>query len=1367
MARAGQAAGGLLTGAVVRRRARSALRQRTRSLRAIFTGLEGHPSSRQDRQWLVENGRLIATTVKDVQQLIAAAGRLPAIGQPYHDLRVCRIAATFLDQVQWEYDEELCAAFLQGVQRQSDLALDEIWAVRTALQLCLLERLVSVVTTGEGEIPTVINSLRTLAQGQWKTLFARLNPVDPVLSQDPSGDYDSMEEESRETYRRVVTELASGSKVPERDVAVAAVALAQTFALQGATGRAAERRCHVGYYLVAQGVSLLRRRIGYRFTVRELVVNVLREHPTAFYLTATGIVTTALVGAAAYAIGWSAYAAFVAVLMVMPAMQAAIELVNTLVSNLIPPRPLPKLDFSDGVPEDCATLVAVPALLIDERHVRELVMDMEIRYLGNRDRNVMFALVTNARDSRERPREGEDVLRLAERLVNELNARYGLDGHTPFYLLHRFRAFNASEGRWIGWERKRGKLLDLNQLLRGARDRFPVKVGSLVALRRARFVIVLDSDTELPRDAARRLIGTIAHPLNRAVLDPATNTVIEGYGILQPRVSVSTGSAARSWLASLYSGETGFDIYTRAVSDVYQDLFGEGIFTGKGIYEIDVFRKALERRFPSNTLLSHDLIEGLFARAGLVSDIEVVDDYPSHFSAYSRRRHRWMRGDWQILRWLWNRIPDGQAQAVVNPLSVIARWKILDNLRRTLLAPSTVVLLLAVWFVLPVPLRWSAAAAAMLLAATYGNLVLSATRAPWWTPAFLPWAAATATGFWRAHVIVAVHLTYLLHDALLSVDAILRALVRMFLTGRRLLEWETAAEASRRSRGSTDVYLRWSPLVAAVLTALLAGLRPEALAAAAPVLMPWMAAGAVARWLNRPPRRAAGECEDEDVTFLRSHALKTWRYFATFSHGRNNWLIPDSVLPDGVAEERVSPTNVAMLLNARVAAVQLGYLTVPEFVVQTRRTLATLQRLPRYRGHFLNWYNGETLDVMAPRFVSTVDSGNLAAALWSLKQAARTLTVAPPADDVLWAGITDVARQLGDDADPGAQALSERVLRTQPHWRQSLRELEALALGHAASISEDAGDVAIELLTRLRYARIWCEVGTSPPLIAALNGIARVAHDLVEAMDFGFLYDSQRKVLSVGADVTTGRVEESAYDLLASEARMAAFVAIAKGDVPQESWAHLGRAHVRTEDERVLLSWTGTLFEYLMPALWVRHLPRTLMYDSMRAAVAAQRKYAERRGIPWGFSESQFVSGDGIGYGPCGMPELALKPVDEATVVVSPYSSWLALLVDRRSALLNLRRLVAAGGVGTYGFFEAIDYSQAMPAVVRSWMAHHQGMSLLAAAEILCGHPLQNAFHAEPQVRATERLLEERLPRTVMPDKPQAPCVVWPEESAA
>jgi cyclic beta-1,2-glucan synthetase len=914
---------------------------------------------------------------------------------------------------------------------------------------------------------------------------------------------------------------------------------------------------------------------------------------------------------------------------------------------------------------------------------------MEIRYLANRDPNLYFALVTDSPDSDQLNDERDRLVDVCRDLIEGLNRQYQSEGRSPLFMLHRHRAYNECEGRWMGWERKRGKLLDLNQLLRGGFDAFPVKVGDLPVLPRVRYVITLDSDTQLPRDSAAKLIGTLAHPLNQAVVDPASRMVVEGYGILQPRIGISIQSASRSRLAALYSGQTGFDIYTRAVSDVYQDLFGEGIFTGKGIYEVDALNEVLHQRFPDNALLSHDLIEGAYARVALVSDIELIDDYPSHFSAYSRRKHRWVRGDWQILRWVQARVPDYHGSLIPNPIPVISHWKIVDNLRRSLLEPSLVLLFLGAWFYLPgPPWFWTLATVLLLFIPAYWGILFALGRAPRGPRALVIWARDTARAFVKGNLSALLSLVFLFHQALLSIDAIVRSMLRVFITGRRLLEWETAAEAESAAgrKATVDTYLEWTPWIAIVIAAALWFTRPDSFPAAAPVLALWFASRAISRWLNRRPRTKNCELSSADKQFLGDSAERIYRYFHDWSSEASNWLIPDSVREDGAAELRLSPTNLAMLLNARVAAVHLGLCSVAEFAYQTRQTLDRVAALPKHRGHLYNWYDILTLQPMPPRFVSTVDSGNLAASLWTLKQAA-----------------------LAFAADP--------------HNRNDM----------TAEMADD------------------------------LRGVAETCETLVREMDFKFLYQLRKKALSVGYDASSDRLEPSCYDLLASEARIAVFIAIAKGDIPQEAWFHLGRAHTLFRGERILLSWTGTMFEYLMPVLWMKQYPGTILDRSMKSVVRAQREYARRKGVPWGISECGCMGETqcGYGYAPFGIPDIAMKRATAAKLVISPYSSFLAACVDPAPAIHNLRRMETYDWKGRYGFYEAIDYSRAGGEVVRSWMAHHQGMSLLAIVNLLFDNPMQRYFHSEPHVLATELLLHERVPAASLaePDAPPLPAL--------
>lgn len=1245
-------------------------------------------ASREAIRLLYDNLRLIRTAEKEAREFALGARRIPLVR---HDsgarrARVAAIAAAYLDRAQNRFSEETCAAFLDGYQDVALLEMGELWAMKPALVRELLDRLAA----SSDSWPVLLTSLRQVGEFAWKDLVEGVNRIDRVLRDDPAGAYASMDFDSRDRYRAIVADLAQRCPASERQVAETALLMARQ-ADAGCDGsRAARRRSHVGYYLLDRGLAELQASIGYRATVRERIRHTVLENPSAWYLVAIEIFTFVVV--AIMLAGVNSLTPLFAglVLLLLPATQAAVTLANGLATSLVRPRTLPRLDFSKGVPEDCATMVVVPTLLLNEPQARDLVLDLEIRFLANRDPRIYYALLTDCPDSDVPIDERDKLVDVCSALIENLNRRYA---GSPFLLLHRHRVYNEKEGRWLGWERKRGKLLDFNRLLRGGFDSFPEKVGDISILPRIRYVITLDTDTQLPRDTAVKLIGTLAHPLNRAVVNPRTHMVVEGYGILQPRIGISIRSAVRSRLAAIYSGETGFDIYTRAVSDVYQDLFGEGIFTGKGIYEVDVLRDVLEHRFPENALLSHDLIEGAYARTALVSDIELIDDYPSHFSAYNRRKHRWVRGDWQTLRWLASRVPDRNLRPAPNPISLISRWKIFDNLRRSLQESSLVLLLLCAWFVLPGRAAyWTGAATAMPFLTACWTLVFALLRAPTRASGVNPWIRQSVHTFEDACASAALTVVFLLHQALISIDAIVRSILRMFVTGRKLLEWETAAEAgSNHRRNKVDMYLIWTPVISLAIGVLVWRFRPAALHPAIPILALWAASWPISAWLNRPLRTSSRALRREDAKWLRGYGERMCRFFHDWSSPASNWMIPDYVREDGEAVMTLSPTNLGLLLDARVAAVHFGSLTLAEFAFQTTETLDRVAQMSKHRGHLLNWYDVATLQPVAPLFVSTVDSGNLAASLWTLKQAALAFAV-------------------------------------ESRW------------SHAVT----------------------------PEVRAQLDRIAETCDSLVRDMDFRFLYNRRRKALSIGYDVAAGRVDKSYYDLLASEARIAAFVAIAKGDIPQEAWFHLGRAHTLLEGESTLVSWTGTMFEYLMPALWMRHYPGTICHHSIRGVVKAQREYARRKGVPWGISESACIGPDGKeGYGAFGIPELAMKYREFDALVVSPYSVFLAAAADPAGAVKNLRQMEEFGWTGRYGFYEAVDYTRGGARPIRNWMAHHQGMSLLAACNLLFDHPMQRYFHAEPHVMATELVLHERLPVGLQPDKEEKVAALVPAPAPA
>src|SRR5256885_5625288 len=958
--------------------------------------------------WLYDSVRLLYTEVQNVGPSLKPDARIAHVRTPSGASlpRVLALAEQFLEVVSYDFNEQELTLFLDVFQQTTPLNLRELWALGPALRLVLLEqiaergqRLLGNPLDDSTGVGACVRSLRDVVQSSWKDVIEPLMAIDHVLCQDPAKAYAQMDFESREFYRKRVANLAKYSDMSEMEVAKAVVALAEEAPRRSYEDsriqydpRTALRQSHVGYYLIDKGQPLIHQKARFRPPFIQKIQMLVRKHPDEFFLTSIHLLTLVLMSAAVIFLT-DANTSLSLILdsmlfLFLPSSQTAVQLMNYLVTSLLPAEILPKLDFSDGVPDDCVTMVAVPTLLLNEQQVRDLVENLEVRYLGNHDSHIHFALLTDLPDSREPAREDNPLVVLCSELIRELNAKYASQNSGSFYLFHRHRAYNPREKSWMGWERKRGKLLDLNKLLRGQYDSFPVKVGDLSILPKVRFVITLDSDTELPRGTAQRLIGTLAHPLNQAIVDPEKNIVVAGYGILQPRVRVSVQSASRSRLANIYSGQTGFDIYTRAVSDVYQDLYCEGIFAGKGIYEVAVVQRVLEHRFPQNALLSHDLIEGAYARAGLVTDIEVVEDYPSHYSAYNRRKHRWLRGDWQITGWLLPHVPDETGRKVRNPISLVSQWKILDNLRRSLVEPATFLLFALSWLTLPVSARnWTISAICILFVPVWFEFFFALIRSI--AERKLVIVRDALRTLFIANFNVFLNLVFLAHQMLVSMDAVVRTLVRRMFTRQRLLEWETAAEAEigGHKRTPVDIYLDWIPLIVVCLAGLVYFVRRPAFFSALPILVLWASSKAVSVWLNRPPQLYRSEVSDKDKQFLRTAAVRTWRYFAEFSTHEHNWLIPDNVQEEPfVVAARVSPTNVGLLLNARQVACEFGYLTQQEFVDLSAKTLRTLRGMQRYRGHLYNWYDTRTLEPLPPLFISSVDSGNLVASLWTLQQ---------------------------------------------------------------------------------------------------------------------------------------------------------------------------------------------------------------------------------------------------------------------------------------------------------------------------------------------------------------------------------------------
>ena len=1332
------------------------------------------------------------------------------------------------------------AEFCQRLSRQSPvLHLARGWLEQRLAEHGLsIEQLVQLESQNQAadqvSISHSIASLRFLSAMDWEEFVESLSQVEQILLGDPAGVYGKMDFATRDRYRHAVEFFARHSQLSETQVAQRAIQSAADCAAQ--KGRQ-DRTAHVGFHLIAKGGSMLGRQVKVRWPWRTTIERSINRFPLSFY--AGGIGALALLASFGFVRqAWKLNAPeweliLLAFAFLVGVSQMTVALVNWLYMLLVKPRLLPRLDFSSGIAADSRTMVVVPTMLAGMESVDRLIETLEIHYLANRDPRLHFALLTDFRDAaaEEQP-DDPALLQRARAGIEMLNRKYPSENQTLFFLFHRPRRWNAREGLWMGRERKRGKLTEFNALLRGgSRECFSEITGNTAILPDIRYVITLDTDTHLSRDAARQLAGTMAHPLNRPEFDDARGIVVEGYGILQPRMGVSLAGARRSWFVRLFAGDAGIDPYTREVSDVYQDIFQEGSFIGKGIYDVDAFQRAMGGRFPENAILSHDLLEACYARSALVSDVEFYEEHPSRYDVDMARRHRWMRGDWQIAPWLLSRVPGPGARRLANPLSRLSQWKIFDNLRRSLVPLALIILMPGVWLLLP-KLGGLATLLVLAIIALPGLPAMLVNAID--KPSDLPWAmhlraVSESCGCQFGQALLA--LAFLPYDAYVSLDAISRTLVRLLVTHKRLLEWKTSGDAEQAGGASEAGFYRtmWiAPAGALAAGIFLAVLHPVCLVSAVPLLGLWVVAPWIAWRISQPIASAAPGLTFTQLQFLRHIARKTWYFFETFVTAQENWLPPDNYqeTPAPAVAARTSPTNIGLSLLANLAARDLGYLSTGGLIQRTQDTFATMQRLEWYRGHLYNWYETRTLRPLLPLYISSVDSGNLAGHLLTLasglKEQAGEKTYTPG----IFSGLRDAVGVLRDLAPENtALARLEEELETAPsglraaysllktaadqaeeisvalakrgegckRWSQTLmrncaeqlEEMVFLAPWLALPIPKRGSRLEEQFaqLDQAQTLREVAEFGQSvSPLPAAEDpGEAELAHclreaggrahlrlhalealaaqsDKMAAMDFTFLFDPARDLFTIGYNVLERRCDTSFYDLLASESRLCSYVAIALGQVPQRQWFSMSRLLVAMHGEPILVSWSGSMFEYLMPMLVMPDYENTLLNHTCKAAVQQQIEYGKLCGVPWGVSESGYNWTDArlnYQYRAFGVPGLGLKRGLADDLVIAPYASVMALMIAPVEACENMQRLAREGRAGAYGFYEAVDYTQGrMPpdetsVTVRSFMTHHQGMSLLALDSLLKNRPMQRRFMACPLLQAAGLLLQERVPKTV------------------
>ena len=1315
------------------------------------------------------------------------------------------------------------------------------------------------------------SSLRFLSAFDWRVFVSDQSVVEKVLASDPAGIYVQMDFATRNRYRHAIEGIARRSDASELEVSQIVVRLAAENL--GISDH--ERQTHVGYFLIDRGRPELECAARMRTSVGVLLDRLRRRFPLTIYLVV--VVSLAFICAGLFH-RWAMFENPFGWLLWLPAFLVAshlgVGIANWLAIQCMVPQSLARMDFRSGIPPEHRTMVVIPTMLSSPAGIEGMLSGLELRFLNNDDPSLHFALLTDWVDSalQSSPSDRER-LDLVQDGIQHLNAKYSHVRQDIFYLFHRDRRWNPSENCWMGHERKRGKLADLNATLRGATDRFLVTVGKLSILPSIRYVITLDTDTQLPLDAARQMVGTLAHPLNRAMICPKSGRVRAGYTILQPRVDVSLPGSQRSLFAKLNAVDVGVDPYTRVVSDVYQDLFGEGSFIGKGIYDVDSFERWCFD-FPENTILSHDLIEGAYGRSALISDVTLYEEYPSRYATDISRRHRWIRGDWQIAGWLRPSVLNHARQHVRNPISWLSAWKLLDNMRRSLIPIAMLVLLLGGWMT---SYRSSIGALVLVLLASYASVFLNFIARLYSKPNDLPidlHLQRSIGSLWNPLLHGLLTLVFIPYEAAVSVDAIFRTSFRMLITRRNLLQWQTASESQLNTPHSFLANYRHmliAPTIAIAVTVLALAVHRSPPIVILPWIGLWIASPAIAWWISMPIKSQPIRWTTDQVDFLGRLARRTWRYFEEFVTEEENWLPPDNIhlQTNPVVASRTSPTNIGMSLLSNLAAYDFGYCSSVTFAERTLNTLTTMAKMERYHGHWLNWYQTRTLTPLLPRYVSTVDSGNLAGCLLVLASGCRELKEARPLSprwarglrdtlDVLFEVSASLPVEQGMDSvriemqewitqlrnEPPGLCESDAVLTRMLTWSLGLKgesrpatswwieavhrtcvdhqsELRHLAPwlhcdepALAETPSQQDGILSLSdtmhrvrsMLDSLNSSATVASIAKLPAtelpniesiletarreawphgIVAWIDAIAVSFRDASEhaceqirrleqlanqaeemaKMDFTLLYSPPRELFFTGYNVSDRRMDSSCYDLLASEARLASFIAVSQGQIDQEHWFALGRLLTSSGRLPTLLSWSGSMFEYLMPLLIMPNYPGTLLDSTYHAAVRRQIEYGRQRGVPWGISESGYNAIDQFRtyqYRAFGVPGLGLKRGLADDLVIAPYASVLALMIAPEAACANLQLLASEGQIGPYGMFEAVDYTPSrMPpgserVTVRQFMAHHEGMNLLSLDQLLIDQPMQRRFQANPMLHAGGLLLQERIPKATAPVFPHA-----------
>ncbi len=1138
-------------------------------------------------------------------------------------------------------------------------------------------------------IGNCIKSIKEIQRMNFLEIFENINGVESILKKDPALIYENMDYKTKAYYRNKIKEISKKTKISELYITGKALELAQD-------NEKEEKKSHIGYYLISDGIKDLYK------TLQTNKKPYLPKHKVTKYITAIFLLSaiiSALLSFYIYIQTNLILSIIIFFLTYIPATQITTELIQAILNKIVKPTLIPKMDYSNGVPKEQATMVIIPTIVDSAKKVKDLVSKLEVFYLANKSENIYFTLLGDTTSiDKEKESYDEEIIKAGIQAVENLNKKYPDENMGKFQFIYRKRFWNESEKAFLGWERKRGLITQFNEYLLENIEN-PFLANTIEAERKKglipkiKYIITLDSDTNLVLNSGLELIGAAAHILNKPQLNKSEDAVISGHAIIQPRVGIDLVSARKSIFTKIFAGAGGVDSYANAISDIYQDNFAEGIFTGKGIYDLEVFSKVLKDEIPENTVLSHDLLEGSYLRCGLSSDIFLLDGYPYKYNAFITRLSRWIRGDFQIVRWLMPNITTSSGEKKKNPLNALSKFKILDNLRRSLVEIQIL---------------------ATIIILTIYKLTLGTKIWPVITAMFIVTILPTILDIFRyvsqkeykqinhkyfvknipllkASILRGIlTLSFLPHKAYISLDASIRSIYRMAISKRNLLQWTTAEEAEKNGKTDLFSYIKMMSIniIAGIIGIIIVWSNFNVVSTLLLnlIFILWILSPVIAYYISKEekPKAKVKELSNEEIEYVLEIGKKTWKFFETYMNKENNFLPPDNYQKDrnSIIVDRTSSTNIGLGLMSILSAYDLGYINIEKTITMLKNTLTTICNLSKWNGHLYNWYNTKTLQPLMPRFVSTVDSGNFIGYLYLLNEF--------------------------------LQNLIQNELPLQEKSEIDIKEIEKLK---------------------------------------------NIVSKLIENTNFSPLYNYEKGLFSIGFNVEENKLTDSYYDLLASEARQASLVAIAKHDIPQKHWQNLSRTLTIMNGYKGLISWSGTAFEYLMPNINIRKYEGSLLDESSRFMIMSQKEYAKKLGIPWGISESAFNLKDlnsNYQYKAFGIPWLGLKRGLEDEMVVSSYGSILAINDIPKEVVKNLKELEKSGMNGEYGFYEAIDYTPSRLRnkqgyeVVKTYMAHHQGLILLSINNLINNNILQERFMGNPNIKAVDILLQERMPEDVI-----------------